>query len=271
MELTRLFSTLVKNRNTAMDIGAFEGELSLLFSDLVGPGGKVYSFELHPSHFLELSKRAFNSAHKNIFPYCKAISDVTGHRPIYLAPPATAKSSTVVPGLGTEDRLGPGIETCYAETQTLDDFVRSASCAPDFIKIDTEGAERLVFSGAKRVFEIMRPLIVFEGYFGYFEQQRAYCFNEPVPAHVAELETMGYNIYLIDIDFFRGDWVLESSPAYCMKYQLLSISAPDFKHLPVLGCNLLAVHRSRLQDIQLVETLVSATALEYIGRYSPLY
>jgi len=271
MTLDQLFQAIIRAGDTVFDIGAYEGELSRQFAALTGTSGVVYAFEPNPSRFLELSKKAYSSPARNLLPYCKAIADISGHCPIFLAPPATAKSSTIIPGLGTESRLGPGIEVCLAEAVTLDDFVRETACKPAFVKIDTEGAEKLVFTGGRRVFEIFRPRVVFEGSFGYSEERQAYCFNEAVPSHISWLESIGYRIFIIDIDFFRDQWVTQDSAAHCSRYQLLSVSASDFQHMPVMGCNLLAVHTSDILASDIDRSSTALPAREYIARFSPTY
>ena len=270
MKLEQLFHRLINNNDTVINLGAFEGELTQLFSALVGSHGCVYAFEPHPSHFLELSKKAYTSPLRNIYPYCKAVTDFSGHCPIFLAPPATAKSSSILPWLGSEKRLGAGVEICLAETLTLDDFVRTTACKPDLIKIDIEGAEKLVFSGGRNVFEVFHPLVVFECASGYSEQHKMYCFNEPEPVHIAWLESIGYQIFIIDIDFFKDEWVTPDSPAHCSRYGLLSVSAPDFQRIPVMGCNLLAVHNSHSMVAGINAYVHEAKALDYLSQFSLL-
>jgi len=265
MELDSLFRLAIHTGDIVMDIGAFEGDISLCFSRLTGNTGRVYAFEPHPTRFLELSRKAYQV--RNILPYCRAIADFSGHCPIFLAPPVTAKSSTIIPGLGTKERLGPGIDVCLAETQTLDDFVRMTSCRPGFIKVDTEGAEKLVFSGGKRVIETFLPPIVFEGAFGYSRERQAFCNNEPVPSHVAWLESLGYLIFIVDIDYFMDAWVPPDSPAHAAGYGLLSISAAEFQHLPVTGCNLLAVHPAHVLASVIDQRGLTVKALDRLAPF----
>jgi FkbM family methyltransferase len=265
MLLSELFQLIIPPGASVFDIGAYQGELSSFFSELVGPKGRVFSFEPHPGHFLELITRAAEEPSANIFPHCRAMAASVGHQPIFLAPPAFAQSSSIIPGLGSAAHLGEGVRRCLTETDTIDNFVRSYGQKPDVIKIDTEGAERLVVEGGRRTIETMHPTLVFEGVFGYDESQKEYSFKEPVPSHVAWLESIGYRIFVIDIDYLVGGWVKEGSVLYCTNYGLLAISSQEFRDLPLIGCNLLAVHCSKAAEMEKVEAAVSGRVVDLLA------
>lgn len=266
MLLKDLFKLVISPGTTVFDIGAFEGELSLFFAALTGKAGRVYSFEPHPERFLALSMRACEEHCDNVFPYCRAISATAGHQVLYLAPEETAQSSSILPELGTESRLGAGVRRCLVETDTVDDFSRSVGRLPDFIKIDTEGAERLVLEGARRVIESSFPTIVFEGVFGYNAERGAFSFGEAVPSHVAWLESIGYHICVVDIDYIISAWVSEESRLYATNYGLLSVTSAEFSRLPLTGCNLVAFHDSRRGVFERLEAAVSDRLLDLMTR-----
>jgi FkbM family methyltransferase len=265
MLLRELFQSIILPGVSVFDIGAYQGELTVFFAELVGEKGRVASFEPHPSHYLELTLRAAQEPRGNIFPHCRAMADHVGHQPFFLAPPASAQSSSIVPGLGSIEHLGAGVRRCLAETDTIDNFVRSYGHKPDLIKIDTEGAERLVIEGGRRTIEAMHPTLVFEGAFGYDGSQNEYCFKEAVPSHVAWLESIGYRIFFIDIDYMVDGWVKEGSVLYGSHYGLLEISSEEFRRLPLIGCNLLAVHSSNLACLAKIEPAVTGRVVEILA------
>ncbi|WP_129125298.1 FkbM family methyltransferase [Geomonas oryzae] len=266
MLLKDLFKLAIPPGATVFDIGAFEGELSLFFAALAGKEGRVYSFEPHPEHFLALSMRACEEPCANVFPYCRAISATAGHQVLFLAPDATAQSSSILPELGSESRLGAGVRRCLVETDTVDDFSRSIGRVPDFIKIDTEGAERLVLEGARRVIESSFPTLVFEGVFGFNAERGAFPFGEAVPSHVAWLESIGYRICVVDIDYLISAWVSEGSRLYATNYGLLSLTSAEFSQLPLTGCNLVAFHGSRSNVYEQLDAAVSDRLLDLMTR-----
>lgn len=266
MLLKDLFKLVIAPGATVFDIGAFEGELSLFFAALTGKTGRVYSFEPHPEHFLALSMRACEEPCANVFPYCRAISATAGHQVLFLAPDETAQSSSIMPELGSESRLGAGVRRCLVETDTVDGFSRSIGRIPDFIKIDTEGAERLVLEGARRVIESTYPTLVFEGVFGFDAERGAFPFGEAVPSHVAWLESIGYRICVVDIDYLISAWVPEGSRLYATNYGLLSLTSAEFSRLPLTGCNLVAVHSSRKGLSGRLDAAVSDRLLDLMAR-----
>jgi FkbM family methyltransferase len=153
----------LKKDDIVLDIGTNVGIMTLQFAKLV-PQGRVYSFE--PTHYAlqrlkrnlelnpELAKRvevtnAFISAESSQSPDIVAFSswkvngekDLSNH-PVHLGTP---KSAEGVPSV------------------TLDDFVKQRGLSRiDFIKIDTDGHEYEVFSGARETIKNLRPHIVFE-------------------------------------------------------------------------------------------------------------
>jgi FkbM family methyltransferase len=249
---------------TVFDIGAYRGELSLLFAALAGEAGRVYSFEPHPEHFLTLSISADREPHANVFPYCKAMSATVGHQPLFLAPEESSQSSSILPELGRESHLGTGVRRCLVEVDTVDNFSRALGRVPDVIKIDTEGAERLVIDGGRRVIGSVFPTLVFEGVFGYDEERREFPFGEAVPSHVAWLESIGYHICLVDLDYLVSAWITEGSRLYGDNYGLLAVNAEEFARLPLVGCNLIAVHASRKELLERMRGATSGRLLDLL-------
>ena len=76
------------------------------------------------------------------------------------------------------------VHLCIVPQISLDDFVAEHGVRPDLVKIDTEGGERLVISGARDVLERARPLVVFESWPGSADR----------PTIFALLESVGYRI-----------------------------------------------------------------------------
>jgi FkbM family methyltransferase len=267
MLLRDLFGLVISPGATVFDIGAYQGELSSLFSALTGETGRVYSFEPHPEHFLKVAICADREPHANVFPYCKAMSATVGHQPLFLAPEESSQSSSILPELGRESHLGAGVRRCLVEVDTVDNFSRSSGWVPDVIKIDTEGAERLVIEGGRRVIGSVFPTLIFEGVFGYDEERREFLFGEAVPSHVAWLESIGYHVCLIDLDYLVSVWITEGSRLYGDNYGLLSVSSGEFSQLPLVGCNLVAVHGSRKELSERVRGATSGRLLELLAQH----
>lgn len=129
---------------TALDIGANSGYFSVLMADAVGPSGHVYSFEPVPVSYALLEKNIRVNHLTQIEAVPLALSDRAGSAELHLHPTNDGGHS-----LGTLEEVG---ETITVKTVTLDHFLESRKIGKiAVVKIDVEGAEPLVFAGAKRL------------------------------------------------------------------------------------------------------------------------
>ena len=142
---------------TVLDIGAHTGYMTLLLADLVGPQGRVYAFE-PASRIFALLKTNMETNHlPHVLIYQLALSDRASTASLYINPVndgnnslGSMKDNSDFAGINLEDHQ----ET--VQTDTLDHFLSVNGIAHvDLIKIDVEGAEPLVFSGAREM--LMQP------------------------------------------------------------------------------------------------------------------
>jgi len=138
------------------DLGANIGFFSLLAARLVGPGGRVFSFEAD----LEVAARLRENAAQNAMSWitvqqCAVWSE--SRRVLFLrADPRKSPDR----GLGhiVDSRAADAIEI---EAVSLDSFCLQ-NPAPDFIKCDVEGAELEVIRGARQLLAEKRPRLLCE-------------------------------------------------------------------------------------------------------------
>lgn len=237
MQLDSLCPVLISPGDVALDVGANVGQSARVLSPLVGPAGRCICFEPEPRAFLSLSAMAAGSQFSNVEPYCCALSDHIGHDLLFWGDdPGVAQASTIIGDLANIERLGRHIAAVKIETDTVDNFCATRSIKPSFIKIDVEGAEDRVFSGAQLVLTEYRPLVVFE--FGYgFDDGR-------MPSHFTTLQRLEYQFFIVDIMFKEGRRAtLPGSTGY-----LIEIS-PDQIAEHRLGGNLLAIPSSEVHRI----------------------
>jgi FkbM family methyltransferase len=133
----------------AYDLGANYGMHTLLFARLVGPSGKVYSFEPVPGIFKSLGEQVALNHFQNTVLVPKAVAEREGAMRF---------------DLGHHEGAGHlasdgGVEV---EITTLDHFVEEGNLPPGFIKIDIEGAESKALLGARKVIEKFRPNMMIE-------------------------------------------------------------------------------------------------------------
>ncbi len=138
---SKLMLDYIKEGMTVLDIGANIGYYSLIFSKLVGAKGHVFSFEPTKSTYEKLLRNIQLNKCNNIIPLNFALSNKKEVRKFYHA--------------DDHDRnaFAPEIKNAKfenVECEVLDDFIEKNNLNVDFIKIDVEGAEKLVFEGGKK-------------------------------------------------------------------------------------------------------------------------
>ncbi|MEX0270519.1 FkbM family methyltransferase [Leptolyngbyaceae cyanobacterium UHCC 1019] len=152
---------LLSSGMTVVDLGANEGLYTLFAAKHVGDSGVVLSFEPSLREFQRLQDNlALNEEITNVKLLQIALSNISDTQLLKVADDAHSGQNT----LG--DFAYEGITCLSTETVTvrrLDDVLEelAVQCV-DVIKIDVEGAEFLVFEGAKKTLERDRPLILFE-------------------------------------------------------------------------------------------------------------
>lgn len=155
---TTLFRSVVKGGMTVIDIGANVGYYTLIAAELVGETGKVFAFEPEPENFKLLSRNVKLNKYGNVDAVQKAVSNGTDSITLYIdrgnfGNRSLAKGNILVDGGEVE-----------IETVSLDEF-----CAAhlngrqlDVLKIDAQGAEGLILTGATEMLQRHAPIIFME-------------------------------------------------------------------------------------------------------------
>ena len=134
----RLYVCIVGSGEVVWDLGANTGIHTLLFSRLAGDSGAVVAFEPLQVNVREIERTcALNSA-RNVSVVDKAVSDRSGFAIFHTG--RHDKQGSLV-GIGSEN--GHRIEV---DCITLDQALHTRR-APDFLKIDIEGAESQALAG----------------------------------------------------------------------------------------------------------------------------
>ena len=154
---TDLFRELLKPGMVVVDVGANVGYFSLLAAELVGSSGKVYAFEPEPGNHGVLQKNIEINSLSNIQVEEMAVSDNSGVADFFLSELDSGSHSL----FGDAAR---GIrESVQVTTTTLDAFLEAEGWPNiDLVKIDVEGAEDLVFDGARNLLATEKPALLFE-------------------------------------------------------------------------------------------------------------
>ena len=158
----RRYASLIKPGDVVLDIGANVGAHTLPLADLVGPAGKVISFE--PTAY------AFAKQQVNIGLNPHLASRIHAFQTMLMASDDGVMPDSVYSSwpLAAGDDLHPEHHGRLMTTQgavrgTLDSFLRAAGITRiDFIKLDVDGNEADVLRGATHLLGSSRPSLMLE-------------------------------------------------------------------------------------------------------------
>ncbi len=160
------FQRIIKPGITIVDAGANIGLYSLIASQLVGPKGRVFSFEPSKQTFQRLSDNIKLNGFNNIKPFNNGLGDKPNEKLIlrqdvgnedaerYLFP------NNEAPGVKLEN-----INTVQTEEEviidTLDNCLNNLNVKKiDFLNIDTEGYEYYILRGARNILQNSPEIII---------------------------------------------------------------------------------------------------------------
>jgi FkbM family methyltransferase len=148
---TEAIISLVKPGMTVLDVGAHCGYFSVLMGDLVGPQGRVFAFEPNPP-IAELLRRtvAINGHDRRTSVHEVALGEMQGTASLAV-PEHEPKNAHIVPGTMIDGTVQVPLVRADQISGTL---------KADFIKIDAEGAEQMIWRGLAGILAQRRPLTI---------------------------------------------------------------------------------------------------------------
>lgn len=157
LEYDRLTNLVLKNvlkiDSNCIDVGCHKGEILELMIKIASDG-KHYAFEPIPEYYQKLVEKNYT----NVIIKSFALSDENGEATFNYVVSDPAYS-------GLKEREykndNPEIQKIEVHKAKLDDVVPVDYCV-DFMKIDVEGGEYGVLSGAKELIKRSQPTIIFE-------------------------------------------------------------------------------------------------------------
>jgi FkbM family methyltransferase len=191
-----LVRSLVKPGMTVFDVGANVGKYTKLFSQLVGPRGRVFAFEPDPESASKVRELAKRDELTNVTVVEAAVCDESGKLTLNQFPREYCTWNSLGRPQMEDPRkpttLVPIVSTVEVAAVTIDDFCAAQGIEKiDYLKLDVEGAEFRALCGAKQTlssrkidqlqFEVSRkmleglnttakPVFDFLAQHGYFSQ-----------------------------------------------------------------------------------------------------
>jgi len=159
-EVTAALIQNLKDRSVFFDVGAHVGYFTLLASRLVGPTGRIVSFEPTPASRAVLEKNVRGRVNVQIEPVAVWSEDTTLTFRDY-SWRFSALNSAFEPRSRPDEPV-PAPKTYEVDAITLDGFVERTGLRPDFVKIDAESAEHRVLQGMEQTLRHVRPVVTVE-------------------------------------------------------------------------------------------------------------
>lgn len=189
-----------KNSLTFYDIGANTGYYGILAAFL--GQGKIKTYAFDPvCEFNEAEKESarLNRLDDNVEIFNMCLGEKDGEIKIHLAGSGTTMKAGFLGKSQFQTRLVP--------IRELDNLLSEKHLtAPDFVKIDVEGAEMEVIKGAQNTIKNYKPIIWYES--AKTMPERKFINSEFERTHEF-LETLGYQIYLCGINGLKK---IDSAP-----------------------------------------------------------
>ena len=197
-DVTKFITSWIKPGMVALDIGADIGYYTLLFAKIVGPKGKIYSFEPIPEAKWYLDKNIKNNNLNNVKTFSFALFDKQGN--VCLEDPfIKSKINLSKKTLRDNDIM---VEMKIFDSWRLNDITEKV----DLVKIDVEGSEINTLRGMKATLQNEHPAILVE-----VHPHQLKSFGFIANDLVKFLKTFAYKITPINkktIDFSRGNITL---------------------------------------------------------------
>lgn len=159
---------------TVYDIGSYEGVFSAFFARAIGPEGTLIIFEPNPEcQALTSTNLKLNGFRFHMEPVGLGEKEA---RMILTYPsrePARSTLDLEIAGMIDQEQRS-GVKRANVNIERLDDLLKKrAFKAPDFLKIDTEGAELGVVLGAEETIRAYRPVMYIEMHGADMKQKMA--------------------------------------------------------------------------------------------------
>jgi FkbM family methyltransferase len=171
-EIVEIARQYIKEGSTVLDVGANFGQMTVLFSRMVGNTGLVYSFEAEPTVTEYLRKNIEINNCDNVKCVFGAVHNEDGKTLIFPEIDFKRFGTYGSYGLSPTAKVGREIRTVTIDSLNVETPI-------SFMKVDIQGADLFALQGARRTIARHRMAIVFE-YEEQFQNDFGTCFQDYV-------------------------------------------------------------------------------------------
>lgn len=171
-EVVDLASKYIKPGTAVLDLGANFGQMSILFSEFVGQGGKVYSFDADNFIFEILSKNIKANNKENIIPVFGAVHNRANEELFFPEQDFVEYQTYGSYGIDYNVKQGRKVKSLTIDSMNIPEKI-------SFMKIDIQGGDLQAMQGAVKTIEKNKMPILFE-YEYHFEDKFKLNFQEYV-------------------------------------------------------------------------------------------
>jgi FkbM family methyltransferase len=152
--ITIFFKEVIREGMTVVEVGANIGYYTLLAASQIGTKGKLFAFEANPEVFSILFKSIIvNGFLDRTTLINKAVTDKSQKLQFYRLKCHHGSSSIAEFKEEFLKTYHDDVETIEVDAVSLDEYFADMDIKIDFMKIDCEGAEGLVFKGMNKLLE----------------------------------------------------------------------------------------------------------------------
>jgi FkbM family methyltransferase len=149
----RFLRQVLRPGDAALDVGAHIGLFTVVMARLVGPAGRVFSFEPTPTtrRVLERTVR-LNRCSDRVEVRAEAVTRVSGRADFFDTGDVASNSNSLVAS-------GRHRRQFSVDAVAVDEFLSARKLSVGFLKIDVEGAELDALRGAEQTLRRDRPAV----------------------------------------------------------------------------------------------------------------
>lgn len=143
---------IIKHEDVLVDVGANFGDYSSFFSEQLNNTGKIYAIELHPDTCSQLVNKF--KQNKNIVVLNYAVCDINGEVEYFAGKDAWTNNI-----IGHDMEFVKNQSLGKINSIRLDELLKNEGKIK-LIKIDVEGAERLVLDGMENIIDKVENILI---------------------------------------------------------------------------------------------------------------